>query len=213
MANPKKPRPTMLDVADLSGVSYQTVSRVINDHPYVSDETRKKVQEAIDALGYRPSKAATRLRAKSSKTIAIILYGSWFHGPVQIALNVEMAAKTSGFDVIISNVTETEKQVTEALQQVRDWAVDGIIMIVPAQGLSYNEIQVVCGDVPVVHIESHRSSDLASVNLDEAGGTRQIIEHLLAMGHTRWPFSGYCCNYLIYIKFIAATLSFLTVIT
>ncbi len=99
-------------------------------------KTRKRVQDAIDTLGYRPSKAATRLRAKSSKTIAIILYGSWFHGPVQIALNVEMAAKTSGFDVIISNVTETEKQVTEALQQVRDWAVDGIIMIVPAQGLT-----------------------------------------------------------------------------
>ncbi len=185
MVNPKKPRPTMLDVADLSGVSYQTVSRVINDHPYVSDETRKKVQDAIDMLGYRPSKAATRLRARSSKTIAIILYGSWFHGPVQIALNVEMAAKTSGFEVIISNVTEAEKQVTEALQQVKDWAVDGIVMIVPAQGLPPDRIQALCGDVPVVHIDSRRSPDMASVNLDEAGGTQQIVEHLLAQGHTR----------------------------
>ena len=155
----------MLDVAELSGVSYQTVSRVINDHPYVSDETRKRVQDAIDTLGYRPSKAATRLRAKSSKTIAIILYGSWFHGPVQIALNAELAAKTSGFEVIFSNVTETEKQVTEALQQVKDWAVDGIIMIVPAQGLPHSEIEAICGDVPVVYIDSRHSSDLASVNL------------------------------------------------
>jgi DNA-binding LacI/PurR family transcriptional regulator len=186
MANPKKPRPTMLDVAELSGVSYQTVSRVINDHPYVSDETRKRVQDAIDALGYRPSKAATRLRAKSSKTIAIILYGSWFHGPVQIALNVEMAAKTSGFEVIISNVTETEKQVTEALQQVKDWAVDGIIMIVPAHGLSPGEVEAICDDVPVVYIDARRTPDLASVNLDEALGTRQIIEHLLSQGHTHF---------------------------
>ena len=186
MAKARKPRPTMLDVAELSGVSYQTVSRVINDHPYVSDETRKRVQDAIDTLGYRPSKAATRLRAKSSKTIAIILYGSWFHGPVQIALNVEMAAKTSGFEVIISNVTETEKQVTEALQQVKDWAVEGIIMIVPAQGLPQSEIQAICGEVPVVHIDSRRSPTLASVNLDESGGTQQIVEHLLSMGHTHF---------------------------
>ena len=65
----------MLDVAKLSGVSYQTVSRVINDHPYVSKETRQRVQDAIDKLGYRPSKAATKLASKSSKIIAVILYG------------------------------------------------------------------------------------------------------------------------------------------
>jgi LacI family transcriptional regulator len=186
MPNSKKPRPTMLDVAELSGVSYQTVSRVINDHPYVSEDTRKKVQDAIDALGYRPSKAATRMRAKESKAIAIILYGGWFHGPVQIALNVEMAAKTSGFDVILTNVTETEKQVTEALQHVKDWAVDGIVMIIPAQGLPPSEIQAICGDIPVVHIDSHPSTNLASVILDEAGGTHQIVEYLIAQGHTHF---------------------------
>jgi LacI family transcriptional regulator len=183
MVSQKKPRPTLQDVAELSGVSYQTVSRVINNHPYVSDETRKSVQDAIDTLGYRPSKAAIRLRSKTSKTIAIILYGSWFHGPVQTALNVEMAAKTSGFEVIITNVTETEKQVTEALQMVKDWGVEGIIMIVPAQGLAQSEIQAISGDVPVVYIDAHRSSSTASVNLDEAEGTRQIVEHLIALGH------------------------------
>lgn len=176
----------MLDVADLSGVSYQTVSRVINNHPYVSEDTRKKVQEAIDSLGYRPSKAAIKLRSKSSKTIAIILYGGWFYGPVQIALNVEMAAKTSGFDVILTNVTETEQQVTEALKHVKDWAVDGIALIIPAQGLPLNEIQKICGDIPVVHIDSRPGTTLASVILDDAGGTQQVVEHLITLGHTRF---------------------------
>ena len=87
----------MLDVAKLAGVSYQTVSRVINNHPYVSDEARQRVQKAIDTLGYRPSKVATKLKSKVTKTIATILYGSWLHVPMQIALNVEIAAKTSGF--------------------------------------------------------------------------------------------------------------------
>jgi LacI family transcriptional regulator len=186
MVKSKKTRPTMIDVADLSGVSYQTVSRVINNHPYVSDDTRKKVQDAIDTLGYRPSKAAIKLRAKSSRTIAIILYGSWFYGPVQIALNVEMAAKTSGFDVIITNVTETEKQVIEALQHVKDWAVDGIVSIIPAQGLSQEEIRAICGDIPIVHIDSRPAVNLTSVNLDDAAGTQQIVEHLILLGHTRF---------------------------
>jgi DNA-binding LacI/PurR family transcriptional regulator len=184
MSTSKKPRPTMLDVAELSGVSYQTVSRVINNHRYVSDEARRRVQEAIDTLGYRPSKAATKLRSKSSKTIAIILYGSWFHGPVQIALNVEMAARTSGFDIILMNVTETEKQVAEALQHVKDWAVDGIVMIVPADGLPYDEVQALCGETPVVQIDTQSSTNVPSVLLNDALGTQQIIGHLIALGHT-----------------------------
>ncbi|MFN8420553.1 MAG: LacI family DNA-binding transcriptional regulator [Anaerolineae bacterium] len=186
MTSSGKTRPTMLDVAELSGVSYQTVSRVINNHPYVSDEARRRVQEAIDTLGYRPSKAARNLAAKSTKTIAIVLYGSWFHGPVEIALNVEMAAKTSGYDVIISNVTETRQQVTEALHHVKDWDVDGIIMIVPAQGLSQDEVHAISGTLPIVQIDSQHTADYPTVTLDEATGTRQIVEHLLSLGHRRF---------------------------
>lgn len=186
MVKRKESRPTMLDVAQLSGVSYQTVSRVINDHPYVSDDTRQKVQEAIEALNYRPNKAATKLRSKLSKTIAIILYGSWFNGPVQIALNVEMAAKTSGFDVILSNVTETEQQVTEALEHVKDWGVDGVVVVLPADGLPIKKIQSICGEIPVVFIDSTHSKRVPSVVLDDASGTRHIVEYLIKLGHQKF---------------------------
>lgn len=186
MPNPPKFRPTMLDVAELAGVSYQTVSRVINNQPYVSDDARQRVQKAIDTLGYRPSKAATTLRSKLSKTIAIILYGSWFHGPVQVALNVEMAAKTSGFDIILANVTETEEQVVQALQHVKDWSVDGIIMIIPARGLRAEEVRAICGDIPVIYIEAQPSPQLPSISLDDWYGTQQVIEHLIGLGHSRF---------------------------
>lgn len=186
MTNAKKSRPTMLDVAERSGVSYQTVSRVINNHPYVSDEARQKVQEAIEALGYRPSKAATKLRSKLSKTVAIVLYGSWFNGPVQIALNVEMAARTSGFDVILTNVTETEKQVAEALEHVKDWSVDGVVMIIPASGLNAGQVAAICEDIPVVYIDAQPAPDVPSVVLDERAGTQEIVEHLIALGHRQF---------------------------
>ncbi|MBI5959514.1 MAG: LacI family DNA-binding transcriptional regulator [Chloroflexi bacterium] len=185
MPNLKSSRPTMLDVAKLSGVSYQTVSRVINDHPYVSKETRQRVQAAIDTLGYRPSKAATKLASKSSKIIAIILYGSWFPGLAEIALNVELAAKTSGFDVILFNITEPKKQLVEALENVKAWAVDGIILIVPVQGLLFEEVQAICDDIPVVFIDSHQSDNSPSVVIDEVFGTQELVEHLLHLGHCR----------------------------
>ncbi|MBA3872258.1 MAG: LacI family DNA-binding transcriptional regulator [Chloroflexota bacterium] len=186
MPNPKTTRPTLLDVAEMSGVSYQTVSRVINNHPYVSDEARQRVELAINALGYRPNKVATKLRSKSSKTIAIILFGSWFHGPVQIALNVEMAARTNGFDVILMNVTETQVQVVKALQHVKGWDIEGLIMIIPAQSLPIEEIRSICGDTPIVHIDSFTSADVPSVSLDDGYGTEQVIEHLISLGHTHF---------------------------
>lgn len=186
MPKPQKTRPTILDVADLSGVSYQTVSRVINNHPYVSDEARRKVQKAIDKLGYRPHKAASKLRAKSSKTVAIILYGSWFPGPMQIALNVELAARTSGFDVMLASVTETQKQVTEALQHMRDWDVDGVAMIMPVQGLHPEEVAEIAGNIPVVYIDAQPSSNSPSVTLNDRRGTEQVIEHLIEQGHARF---------------------------
>ena len=186
MSNSKSTRPTMLDVAKLAGVSYQTVSRVINDHPYVSKEVRQRVKAAIDTLGYRPSKAATKLASKSSKIIATVLYGSWFPGLAEIALNVELAAKTSGFDVILINITEPKKQLVEALDNVKAWAVDGLILIVPVRGLSYGEVRAICEDTPFVFIDTPQAADVPGVVIDEAYGTQQLVEHLIGLGHTRF---------------------------
>jgi DNA-binding LacI/PurR family transcriptional regulator len=186
MSELKRSRPTILDVAELSGVSYQTVSRVINNHPYVSEDTRKKVQAAIDELGYRPSKAAINLRSKSSKTIAVIVYGAWFYGPVQTALNVELAAKTSGFDVIVSNITETQRQFKESLQNVKDWSVDGIVIILPFHGLPQTEIKAICGEIPFVQVGAYSSKKFPSVNFDDALGAVQLMEHLISLGHRKF---------------------------
>jgi DNA-binding LacI/PurR family transcriptional regulator len=186
MAELKRSRPTIIDVAELSGVSYQTVSRVINNHPYVSEDTRKKVQAAIDELGYRPSKAAINLRSKSSKTIAVIVYGAWFYGPVQTALNVELAAKTSGFDVIVSNITETQRQFKESLQNVKDWSVDGIVIILPFHGLPQTEIKAICEDIPFVQVGAYTTKKFPSVNFDDALGSAQLMEHLIGLGHRKF---------------------------
>ena len=77
MVTSRKPnkRPSMFEVAKLAGVSHQTVSRVINDSPDVSDATRARVQAAIAELGYRPSNSARALASRRSRTIGLIAGG------------------------------------------------------------------------------------------------------------------------------------------
>src|SRR5690606_2374883 len=101
-------------------------------------------------------------------------------------LNVEQAARTSGFDVIMSNITETQKQLTEALQNVKDWMVDGIVLILPAQGLPPDEMQSICDDIPLVQLDCGLSRKLPSVSLNDAHGAVQLMEHLFELGHRQF---------------------------
>ena len=86
----------MYDVARLAGVSHQTVSRVINAHPNVREETRLRVQEAITALGYRRNVAARTLVTRRSNTIGVITSVSPHWGPSSTLIGVERAARDAG---------------------------------------------------------------------------------------------------------------------
>ena len=72
----------MLQVAQVAGVSYQTVSRVINDSPNVSAATRRRVQEVIGRLGYRPSNSARTLAGHHSRTIGFVAGGTNYYGQI-----------------------------------------------------------------------------------------------------------------------------------
>ena len=101
-------RNTLHDVARLSGVSYQTVSLVINNHPYVSDDTRQRVQQAIEQLDYRPNRAAQSLAGTKSHTLAMTTFGLNNYGPAQMVINIEQASRAAGYDLILANVNDTE---------------------------------------------------------------------------------------------------------
>ena len=97
-------RVTILEVAQESGVSYQTVSRVINEHPNVAPETRSRILDVIKRFNYRPSKAARSLASKYSSTLAVITYGMEFYGLTQMVVNIERYARKAGYDIVFSNV-------------------------------------------------------------------------------------------------------------
>lgn len=102
----------MADVAEVAGVSHQTVSRVLNDFPGVRPQTRARVLAAIGELGYRRNVAARTLAANRSGTIGLITSGSGEVGPTQIALSVESAARTASYSlstVTLREVTDTRR--------------------------------------------------------------------------------------------------------
>ena len=76
--------PAMSDVAALAGVSHQTVSRVLNDHPSVRPETRERVTEAIVQLGYRRNSAARTLVTRRSGTLGVVTPATALYGPTRV---------------------------------------------------------------------------------------------------------------------------------
>lgn len=177
---------TLADVAELAGVSAQTVSRVVNNHPYVSDGTRRRVQEAIDRLGYRPNRAARSLATQRSSMLGIISFGSSHYGPAQMVNQIEEAARAQGYGVTLKAIASmTPHDLRRAIDDLGDRAVDGLVFITPVVGVSHAALAQVCGGVPYVQIDTEASARVPSVSIDQQVGGRLAAQHLLELGHTR----------------------------
>ncbi|GIV82499.1 MAG: hypothetical protein KatS3mg051_1853 [Anaerolineae bacterium] len=162
MAEPDSRRVTLEDVARVAGVSSQTVSRVVNDHPYVSDDTRRRVQDAIRKLGYRPNRAARSLVTQRSCMLGIVTYGIDHYGPAQMVTNVEQTAKARGYGVTLSTIqTLTPAEVRAAIDALGGSVVDGLVLITPVVGLRTADVMALCGHTPFVQIDTNLGSQAA----------------------------------------------------
>src|SRR5687768_7095838 len=119
MTEPRIKRATLHDVADYSGVSYQTVSRVVNNNPNVANATRRRVLEAIEALGYQPNKLAQALVMRRSFTIKMITFGLGYYGPAQMVISVEQVAKAQGYQLVLTNVkAASEDEIDQVIENL-----------------------------------------------------------------------------------------------
>lgn len=134
MAANSNKRPSMFEVAKLAGVSHQTVSRVINDSPDVSEATRARVQEAIDRLGYRPSNSARALASHRSRTIGLIAGGLRFFGPISAIGAIESVARNHGLFMSVTMVHEatcTQREFDDLIDMFDEQNVDAFIFLAP----------------------------------------------------------------------------------
>jgi LacI family transcriptional regulator len=170
---------TIYDVADAAGVSYQTVSRVINDSPNVSPSTRSRVLAAIQTLGYRPNKAAQLLNTQRSHMLEVIALDLFAGAPAIDTMSY--LAKERGYKVMISAIDlgDLESVLNDAL----DRSVDGIIFICSAARMPSARFQAMCQKIPFVRMIAEFGADVPSIVLDQKEGSRVATRHLIDLGH------------------------------
>ncbi|HVU11057.1 MAG TPA: LacI family DNA-binding transcriptional regulator [Phototrophicaceae bacterium] len=178
------PNVTLRDVARRAGVSYQTVSRVINNQGPVAEATRQRVLDSIAELDFHPNKVARSLAAHYSQTLALIAFGLDFYGPAQMVINIEHAARTAGYDLIFSNVpTPSARSLQTTLNSIRRWKVDGILMIVPIREMSSDNLARLDEGIPIVQINGQLGAPTPSVIVEQRYGSRLAAQHLIEQGH------------------------------
>jgi DNA-binding LacI/PurR family transcriptional regulator len=174
----------MRDVAKLAGVSHQTVSRVLNEHPNVRQETRARVLEAMESLDYRRNLAARTLVTRQSHTLGIVGFETTLFGPASMLYGIEDAARTAGYLVSIATFGSLERRpVLEAVDRLRQHAVDGIIAIAPKHAVTDALTQVPAGLSCVAVGGAGGTDAVPTVRVDNAAGARLATRHLLDLGH------------------------------
>lgn len=180
--------PGMMDVAREAGVSHITVSRVINDHPSVRPETRARVEAAIQKLGYRRNSVARALKSRRSATIGVVIVGSELFELPRILLGVETASKQAGYWVSLASWQgeSTTGDLVETLQRLTDQAVEAIA-VVADRSVVVEALAGLVFEVPVAVVMSGSvpNPDLSFVEVDQELGARQVVRHLLDLGHRR----------------------------
>ncbi|MFJ2145093.1 substrate-binding domain-containing protein [Glutamicibacter sp. NPDC087831] len=181
--------PSMADVAALAGVSHQTVSRVLNDHPNVRAGTRDQVLGAIRQLGYRRNRAARALATSHSSTIGILTIGSEFFGPQSTVLAIEAAARAQGYFVTVTALDRYDAHsASEALSHLVDQGVDGVVMVAPFEKV-IDALDDAALTIPVVVVAARTEVPDADpahyVYIDQREGARLATGHLLALGHRK----------------------------
>jgi DNA-binding LacI/PurR family transcriptional regulator len=174
--------PVMADVARLAGVSHQTVSRVLNEHPNVRPLTRDKVLAAIQQLAYRPNAAARTLVTRRTHTLGVICADTLLYGPTSMLYGFERAAHDAFFVTIASLPALDRGSMLEAVDRFLGQGIEGIIVIA-TQDTAVAALAHVPPEVPLVAVGCGTRAAVTSVAIDNAAGAAAATRYLLGLGH------------------------------
>ena len=176
---------TIHDVAKRAGVAAITVSRVINNSGYVSEETRRRVEAAVVELGYVPSGPARSLRLKRTNSIALVLTDITNPFFTTVARGVEDVASEAGYTVTYCNTDEDEAKEQKNIALLLQQQVDGILLV-PALSKPDALLTIQGQELPVVVLDRRMPGAEADVvRCDSDDGAYQLTRYLLQLGHRR----------------------------
>jgi DNA-binding LacI/PurR family transcriptional regulator len=183
--DPEKVRaPNIRDVARLAGVSYQTVSRVLNDSPSIRESTKQRVLDVIDQVGYRPNQAARALVTSRSRTIGVLSSQSAHYGPTTSLNAIEAAAREAGYRLSVTSISTGDyASIRSGLDYLLSQSIEALVVIAP-QVRVFDAIHELSINVPFVTLESTGRDIGRSLSVDQTMGARLATRHLIDLGHT-----------------------------
>jgi LacI family transcriptional regulator len=179
-------RPTIKQVAAASGVSTQTVSRVINKRPDVAPETRDRVMNVINEMGYQPSALARSLIQQRSYTLGVITAGLKFIGPSRTLNGITSAAEEAGYSLILKELPRfTTDNVRPIFNGLISRHVDGIIWAAPEIGTNRDWVENFdfASNVPIVFLTMEPREGIPIISVDNRLGGEIATKHLLEKGY------------------------------
>ena len=183
---PRRKRVTIKQVAKEAGVSTQTVSRVTNNRPDVAPETRQRVLDVIERLGYQPSALARSLIRQRSHTLGVVSAGLKYIGPSRALSGITAQAELMGYSLLLKELPEFDtSDVEPILDALLARQVDGIIWAVAEVGSNHDWLTNRLYDVPapIVFLTMQQRPDLSIVSVDNHLGGRIATEYLLQQGY------------------------------
>ncbi len=180
-------RVTAKEVADKLGLSMMTVSRVINNRADVDEETRRKVLETAQKLGYIPNHIAQSLVLRKTNTIGVVvpeITHSFFPEAIR---GIEGVTYTAGYHLILTHSAEDAKRESDAILTLASKRVDGILISTAQSVEDYSLYKrVILLGIPVVFFDRCVHGIGAScVTIDDEESARRITEHLINHGYRR----------------------------
>src|SRR5438477_2958429 len=179
-------RVTIHDVASHAGVSAMTVSRVINESPRVSVDTRRRVQASISRLGYVPNRIARGLIQRRTRAFGVIVPDVANPFFTLVVRGVEQVAWRAGYHVILCDTQGEVERERGYLEDMVAFQVEGVLIASVGDRTRPNLRLLTRNNVPFVLIDrSIAGFDTDLVQGDSVAGARQLVEHLIGLGHRR----------------------------
>jgi LacI family transcriptional regulator len=174
------------DVARHAGVAIATVSATLNESASVSEETRKRVWAAVDAVGYSPNAIARSLRLGKSRLIGIAIADISNPFCSTMVRTMENAAIAAGYSIIVCNTDDDIRRERDVLNQLRAQHVAGIVLTPVGQSADYVELAEARRFPPVVTVDNKVAAlSRDFVGVDNRACARMLTQYLLRLGHRR----------------------------
>lgn len=185
-----KRRVTIKDIAKEAGVSYATVSRALSEHRPIKDETREKVLEVCERMGYMTNYVARSMVKKETRVFGIIIPSIDNPFMAEMAYHIESIAREKDYSIMLCNSSYDLETEEKAFTLLLGRQVDGI-MLFPVSSESYRNLKRYLASVPTVFVNDNLLSEPESyVATDNFEGTRLGVEYLVELGHRKILYFG-----------------------